>query len=145
MAEQQEPVYNAAGTHIHLYNPATNGYWECPAAVAQTFVDARGWVYVTPPDRSLEGLFDDVPAAERPEEGVTAFDPNDHTVGEVNDYLAQYAGSSPGEVARVIELELAGKNRKTVVNPLDDPDGEGEGEDDPDGADPDQHDPNNGQ
>lgn len=140
MAEQQEPVFNAAGTHIHLYNPETGGQWECPADVVGVYV-ARGWEYSPAPDYSLVGLFDDVPPAERPEEGVTAFNPGDHTVEEINAYLAEHAATAPGEVNRVVELERAGKNRKTVVNPLDLQE-EGD-EDDPD-ADP-EHDPNNGE
>lgn len=121
MAKEPTKHYNAAGTHVFLRHPETGGEWECPVGVAQTYVDVRGWEYAAPIDHSLDGLFDESSA-----EGdlQTGFDPAEHTVDEVNAYLEMHAHAAPGEVARVLALEEAGQNRKTVVDPrpkLDDP------------------------
>lgn len=114
MAKQQ-PVYNTAGTHVHLFNPETGGQWECPADpdLLDLYVNKRGWEYAQPRDDSLDGLFDESTA-----EGAdqTGFDPGKASVDEVNAHLAQFA-SAPGEVERVLELERAGRNRKTVTDP----------------------------
>lgn len=121
---------NAEGTHTHLEHPEMPGQgWWCPVGVADTFVEARGWKHTPPPDTSLDGLFDTSTA-----EGAnqTGFDPAEHDVPDVNAHLEEmHAAGADGEVNRVLELERAGKNRKTVVDPREpvDPD------DDPDPTD----------
>lgn len=68
MAAKQEPVYNAAGTHVWIYNPETGGLWECPVAAAEVYVGEPGpgvrggWEYAAAPDDSLEGVADEAPA-----------------------------------------------------------------------------------
>lgn len=110
-------VLNADGTHVHMTHPDTGGAWDCPveyAAIAQT----RGWVFADPRDDSLDGLFDEpvnTPGAVLEGGAVqTGFNPDDHTVGEVNDYLAT-VDPAGGEAARVLELERNGKNRSTIT------------------------------
>lgn len=52
------------------------------------------------------------------------FDPTEHTVAEVNEYLSGV--TDPDEIARVRALEEAGSNRSSIVWPdlSDDPDEE---------------------
>lgn len=47
-------------------------------------------------------------------EGVTLFDPTEHTVAEILDHLAT---ADAVEFARVIDAESAGKARKSVISP----------------------------
>lgn len=111
MSKDQKPVYNTAGTHV--FTQAPNGEeWECPVDVLDVFL-ARGFILAQPRDKSLDGLFDDSTA-----EGVnqTGFDPAKATVAEVNEHLTAHL-SSPGEIARVMELEAAGRNRPGVTDP----------------------------
>ena len=98
-------------THVWMHNPETDGVWACPADVVDV-MKGRGWEVTEAPDDSLDGLFD--PAADDEPES-TAFDPSEHTVQEVNDYLDQHRENAPGEVERVLELERAGKNRTTIT------------------------------
>lgn len=110
-----ELTYNEAGTHVFVTNEATGGYWECPVDYLP-IARVTGWAPCERRDDSLAGLFDPgvvtgLPAVAE----VTGFNPDDHNVPEVNDHLAQHAESSPGEVARVLELEAAGQNRKGIV------------------------------
>lgn len=105
-SKQQEPVYNEAGTHIYVQNAETGDEWECPPDYLKVAL-AHGFELSEPRDRSLDGLFDD----------QTGFNPAEHTFAEVNEHLAAHAHSSPGEVDRVLELERAGQNRKSVVDP----------------------------
>lgn len=118
-----KPTYNADGTHVHLHNALTGGNWWCPvdAAPAMLAHPLAQWEYSDPADHSLDGLFDESTAEG---EGQTGFDPSKHTVDEVNGYLAENL-SAPGEIARVLELESAGKNRAGVTDPrlADDSDG----------------------
>lgn len=112
MAKQQLH-YTDTGTHVHVIHQETGGRWECPVdylPVAQQ----RGWEPAEPEDASLDGLFDEA-SAEGKEQ--TGFDPAEHNADDVTAHLALYAESTPGEVVRVIELERAGKNRKSVVVP----------------------------
>lgn len=102
---KRKPVFNEAGTHVYVRNTETGDEWECPAGYLPVAL-VRGFELCEPRDRSLDGLFDQ-----------TGFDPADHTVDEVNTHLALHAQSSPGEVARVLALEEAGQNRKTIVDP----------------------------
>lgn len=113
MAKEQLS-YNEGGTHVHVRHSETDAVWECPIdylPVAQ----ARGWEPTTAPEPDVSGLFD-AATAEGSEQ--TGFDPAEHTVDEVNEHLSQHAEDSPGEVARVLTLERAGKNRVTIVDPL---------------------------
>ncbi|MEO5665514.1 MAG: hypothetical protein ABIR39_19790 [Nocardioides sp.] len=112
MAEQKLH-YNAAGTHVHVAHSETGGRWECPVDYLPT-ARLRSWEPVEPEDDALDGLFDDSTAEG---EEQTGFDPAEHDVDGVSAHLAEHAESSPGEVVRVLELERAGKNRKTVVVP----------------------------
>lgn len=50
-------------------------------------------------------------AAPAPKAEAKAFDPGEHTVAEVEDYLAAH----PDETDAVLEAEKAGKNRTTLV------------------------------
>lgn len=57
------------------------------------------------------------PAGES-ETGETLFDPNEHTVSEVNTYLDSLDQETEGGIAefdRVLEAEKAGQNRKGIV------------------------------
>lgn len=110
---EQKLHYNGAGTHVHVRHEETGGRWECPVDYLPT-AQLRGWRPVEPEDTSLDGLFDDSTAEA---EEQTGFDPAQHDVQAVSDHLAAHAESAPGEVVRVLELERAGKNRKTVVVP----------------------------
>lgn len=101
---------NDAETHVWLHNPATGGLWECPVDLADLYVTRLGWEYGEPRDGSLDGLVDE-PVEQ------TGFNPSEHTAAEVSDYLALHADETPGEVSRVLELERADKNRKSVVVP----------------------------
>lgn len=105
--------YNGAGTHVHVVHSETGGRWECPLDYLPT-AQLRGWEPVPPEDHTLDGLFDDSSAEG---ENQTGFDPAEHGVDDVTAHLAKFAEASPGEVLRVLELERAGKNRKTVVVP----------------------------
>lgn len=110
------PVTNTAGTHVWLRYPATGGEWECPRDVADLYVRDRGWEYMAAaPDTTWDNLTDQ-----------TGFDPAEHTVPEVNEHLEKFAEVSPGEANRVLELEKAGQNRSTVIDPLPDPSGDGD-------------------
>lgn len=107
MAEEMN--YNAAGTHVLVHNPETGGRWECPPDHLPVAL-ARGWELAGPAEEDLTGLYDVEPEQ-------TGFDPAAHSAADVNDYLALHAEKSPGEVVRVLELERAGKDRKSVVAP----------------------------
>lgn len=109
-AKKQQQHYNAAGTHVLVHNPETGGRWECPPDYLPVAL-LKGFELAEPDDEpDLTGLQD-----EEPEQ--TGFDPSDHTGAEVEEHLATHAESSPGEVVRVLELERAGKNRKTITVP----------------------------
>lgn len=105
--------YNGAGTHVHVVHAETGGRWECPLDYLPT-AKLRGWEPAEPEGDDLDGLFDDS-SAEGEEQ--TGFDPAEHDVAAVSAHLALHSEASPGEVERVLELERAGKNRKTVVVP----------------------------
>jgi hypothetical protein len=102
----EERHYNADGTHVLVYNPDTEGQWECPEAYLSTALK-RGWVLAEPVDKDAED-----PAG---------FDPGNHTAAEVNAYLAEHADDAD-EVARVLAVESEGKDRKSITapNPGDD-------------------------
>jgi hypothetical protein len=115
-----KPVFNEAGTHVWLYNPMTDAYWECGPEAAEVYTGnaAWDWQYATEaPGENADGLFDESTAEG---EAQTGFDPAEHTVEEVNEHLELHAESAPGEVDRVLELERAGKDRKTIVDPRGD-------------------------
>lgn len=110
---KQKLHFNSAGTHVHVAHEETGGRWECPVDYLPT-AQLRGWEPAEPQADNLDGLFDDA-SAEGEEQ--TGFNPADHGVDEVSEHLAAYAEASPGEVVRVLELERAGKNRKTIEVP----------------------------
>lgn len=91
---------------VRLENPETGGVWDCPADYAD-IARARGWVDT---DKPLPGE-DAEDLGDRP---TADFDPANHTVVEVNAYLAQ---ATPDEVERVLDLEASGKNRSTIAAP----------------------------
>jgi hypothetical protein len=104
MAKAEQLHYNDAGTHVFVVDQDGNE-WECPVAHLPV-ARLQGFTPTAPRDRSLDGLIDQ-----------TGFDPADHSVDEVNSYLAEHADASPGEVVRVLTLEQAGQNRKTIKDP----------------------------
>lgn len=57
---EKKPVFNAAGTHVYLYNPETGGLWECGPDAAEVFVDKLGWQYAEAPEEDTSELFPDV-------------------------------------------------------------------------------------
>lgn len=114
MSNDQQPIFNEAGTHVFVRNTDSGQEWECPADYLPVALE-RGFELTVPRDKSLDGLFDESTA--EPAGQQTGFDPAEHTVEEINAHLRQYGEASPGEVDRVLELELAGQNRKTVVDP----------------------------
>lgn len=65
-------------------------------------------------DRNGSGPIEDVEVPEEPTEDLLedSFDPADHTVDEILEYLSD---ADPDEVSRVVEAERTGKNRKTIV------------------------------
>jgi hypothetical protein len=102
-------TYNESGTHVLVKNSETGGVWWSPADYLPV-ARLRGWEPATVEEDPLEGLVD-----REPEQ--TGFDPSAHSAAEVSDHLALHAESAPGEVERVLSLERAGKNRKSVVVP----------------------------
>jgi hypothetical protein len=102
--------------HVWLYNPDTEAMWQAPADYAH-IARARGWVDSDGPvDEFADAAADTVPAEIPPAEDIqTGFDPSEHGFKEVLDYLNQYRDTAPGEVERVLSLERAGKNRKTIT------------------------------
>lgn len=112
MGKDQKPVYNTAGTHVFVENESSGDEWECPVDYLETAL-AHGFKLTTPRDKSLDGLFDDSTAEGA---GQTGFDPGKNSVAAVNEHLAAHL-SSPGEIARVMELEAAGQNRPGVKDP----------------------------
>lgn len=114
MSKQQKPIHNEAGTHVFVRNTSSGDEWECPNGYLKVAL-ARGFELTVPRDKSLDGLFDESTA--EPVGQQTGFDPSAHTVDEVNAHLVEHTDSSPGEVERVLALEVAGKDRKTVVDP----------------------------
>ncbi len=114
MATKQQPIHNEAGTHVFVRNTSSGDEWECPNGYLEVAL-VRGFELTEPRDKSLDGLFDESTA--EPVGQQTGFDPAEHTVEEINAHLLAHGESSPGEVERVLELEKAGKDRKTVVDP----------------------------
>lgn len=105
-----EKYYNAAGTHVLVYNPNTEARWESPEDYLSVAL-ARGWELAEPEAEILS------------DEEADGFDPSLHKVTEVNTYLAD---ADPDEVARVLQLEADGENRKSVraPDPVETNDGE---------------------
>lgn len=110
--EEQQLHFNPAGTHVYVVHAETGGQWECPVDYLPT-ARIRGFEPCAPRDDSLDGLYDTTTEGE----AQTGFDPSVHTVAEVNAHLEAHADQSPGEVERVLALEVAGKNRATVTDP----------------------------
>jgi hypothetical protein len=116
-------------THVRVENPETGGVWDCPVDYLPV-AKARGWVES---DKPLAGEGEEYPAAveavdEEAEAELAAaqapYDPADHTVAEVQDYLETHADSPPGEGDRVLEAERAGKNRVSLTGDLAEDDDE---------------------
>jgi hypothetical protein len=93
-------------THVRLYNPDTGGVWDCPVDAVEGYL-RRGWVKSDKPlaDEGEEEAPE--PAAEEAE-----FDPSEHTVAEVQDYLE----ANPDDADRVLDAERAGKKRVGVAD-----------------------------
>jgi len=66
------------------------------------------------PNREAVGLAPIWTGADAEVNPAGGFDPGDHTVAEVEDYVAAH----PDEAQRVLDAELAGKNRVTLVEAL---------------------------
>jgi hypothetical protein len=120
-----------SATHVRVENPDTGGVWDCPADYLPVAL-ARGWVES---DKPLPGEGEEYPAAvEEVDEEAEAelakaqapFDPADHTVAEVQDYLDTHGDSPPGEGDRVLDAERAGKNRVTLTGDDAEEDSDGE-------------------
>jgi hypothetical protein len=73
---------------------------DAPAGLFNSF--AVGVDYAAPGDE---------PAPPAPKAGKSGFDPGEHTVAEVQEYLAAH----PGETDAVLAAEKAGKARATLV------------------------------
>lgn len=90
-------------------NANTGDIFDTAGQPADTVLDVsfRGnWVLIEPDPEP-----DPAPA-------VAAFDPSEHTVEEVQAYLASLDGDDD-EVQRVLAAEKARKNRKTVVEAVE--------------------------
>jgi hypothetical protein len=113
MAETDLPI-NDLGTHVHVHNAETGGYWDCPISYLP-IARQRGW---EPAERIDEGQPINAIADAQPVEPVL-FDPSAPgvTAEDVSAHLAAHAEADPGEVERVLGLERAGKNRKTITVP----------------------------
>lgn len=92
---------------VWLRNPETQGVWNCPIDYAPT-ARARGWVDADAPE-DVQVISDDV------EPVAPQFDPAEHTVAEVREYLDEHEESAPGEVERVLDAERNGKNRSGIT------------------------------
>src|SRR5689334_8224895 len=104
-------IYNDLRSHVLTRN-TTEGHsgeaWWCPVGALHS-MRALGWEPVEDaPEES------DVPVEEPP---APSFEPSDHTVDEVSEYLAGQAANNPAEVQRVLDAERAGKNRKSIAVP----------------------------
>jgi hypothetical protein len=109
-------------THVRVENPETGGVWDCPVDYLPV-AKARGWVES---DKPLAGEGEEYPepaaeVAEDETEAEAEFDPDEHTVAEVEDYMAEH----PDDADRVLDAERAGKNRVTLTGEtVEDTDGE---------------------
>lgn len=114
MPEQDlTPYLNDTGTHVHVVHSETGAHWDSPVDYLPA-ARRLGWEPADSDVDPLEGLVDVIPGTAEVIE-QTGFDPAEHTVDEVNDHLAAHADQSPGEVARVLELEAAGKARVGIT------------------------------
>jgi hypothetical protein len=100
--------------HTWMKHSEHGGVWESPTALVEHY-KAYGWEVMddtpTPVDTAV------VEAAETAEAaGPAGFDPGEHTVAEVQEYLAEH----PDDEDRVLDAELAGKNRVTLTLGPDD-------------------------
>lgn len=97
--------YDADGTHVFVKHSETGAVWASPVDYLPT-AKLMGWEPAEQEDNPLEGLVDEQP---------DAFDPSDHTVAEVNEYLAAH----PEDVDRVLAAEHSetGKNRSSINAP----------------------------
>jgi hypothetical protein len=103
------------GSHVRVENPETGGVWDCPVDYLPVAL-ARGWVES---DKPLAGEGEEYPepAAEDAdeageEEAEAEFDPSEHTVAEVNEYLEAVTQAT---AERILDAEVAGKNRVGIT------------------------------
>jgi hypothetical protein len=101
-----EKTLSDDGAHVWMRHPETGGVWQSPLDFADT-AEEQGWVYTDP---AGEQPADFVPA---PAAVATDFDPDEHTVAEVNAHLEKYADHAE-EVQRVLAAERAGRSRTTI-------------------------------
>lgn len=114
MAETDLPI-NDTGTHVHVHNAETGGYWDCPISYLST-ARQRGWEPVERPvdeGQPINAIADAVSVE------PVIFDPSAPgvTADAVSAHLAAHAEADPGEVERVLGIERAGKNRTTITVP----------------------------
>jgi hypothetical protein len=101
-------------THVRVENPETGGVWDCPVDYLPV-AKARGWVES---DKPLAGEGEEYPQpaadalGEAEAEDEVEFDPGEHTVAEVQDYLE----ANPDDADRVLDAERAGKKRVGVAD-----------------------------
>lgn len=86
---------------------------EAQYVAAETFHDDRDDTDIEAGTQVSAGhrLVDEYPDRFVPVSSPGQFDPGEHTVAEVNEYLA---GADEAEWDRVMQAEQAGKNRKTI-------------------------------
>jgi hypothetical protein len=111
-------------THVWVYNPELDAKWESPVDYLPVAL-ARGWELTDPPSDEYPAPVVDEEAEAKLAAAQAPFDPSDHTVAEVQEYLETHGDSPPGEGDRVLAAERAGKNRVSLT-------GEAEDEDEPD-------------
>lgn len=90
-------------THVPVRTPS-GGLWDCPVGYLSIALE-RGYA-------RLDG--DESVPLGKPD--TSGFDPAEHGVREINDYLASVI-ESPGEIDRVLAAEAAGTARTTIVDP----------------------------
>lgn len=96
---------------VRLENPETGGVWDAPLDYAP-IARARGWVDSDKPVDDEDTTRD---SAVSPADVPAGFNPDEHTVAEVNDYLDALPDDKADERDRVVELERAGKNRTGIT------------------------------
>lgn len=102
---------NDDGTHVATVSPA-GVPWDCPIGYIRRALEVDGYTLAQPGE------------VEAPPLALPEFDPEAHTVDEVNAHLqAAYDRGDVSEVDRVLADEGAGKNRSTITDPTGSPAG----------------------